>query len=162
MMFLSVITQAMDMARRKFTRGEQSMLIDIFNGTALTPGILGQHLIAQVEDSFADIPGEYEQKWEVNRQEMVDKIVSLDPVSAAFLELWAVGFWALQGGDVPPLLEDYIAGRIDLARTLGNVLARLDASSERLEGTKSSFKSPVIADVRSVIDVAADILKGMI
>lgn len=161
MQIISIITQAMDMARRKFTRGEQSMLIDIFNGTALTPGILGQHLTAQIEDSFADIPGEYEQKWGVNRQEMVDKIVSLDPASAIFLELWAFGFWAINTGQAGAL-ESYLDGRLNLERRITDVIARLDGVSESLEKTKGAFKSAAVAQAREVVEEAREILEGML
>lgn len=159
MQIITVITQAMDMARRKFSRGEQLMLIDIFNGTALTPGILGQHLIAQVEDSFALYPGMYEEKWEVDQKQMLEKIVSLTPWETIFLELWAVGFWALGKEDA---LDAYVAGRINLSIRLTDVIARLDSVSEMLEKTKSAFKSAAIAEARDIVEESSGILSGMI
>ncbi len=158
-MYFSVITQACDQARRKFSRGEQSMLIDIFNGTILTPGLLGQHLIAQVEDSFDLYPGTYEEKWGASRQEMIDKIISLAPVSAAFLELWAVGFWALNQN--PGDLKNYLAGKLSLDQKISAVVSSLRSSIDRLEKTKGSFKSPVIGDVRSTLAASAEILAGL-
>jgi len=162
MQIITVISQACDMARRKFTRGEQSMLIDIFNGTALTPGILGQHLAAQIEDSFRLYPGIYEEKWGVNEKEMIDKIkiISLDPVSAVFLELWAVGFWAVNqdAGD----LENYLSGKLTLSTRIEELIGMLDSISERLEQTKNSFKSAAVAEARSEAEKAKEILEGMI
>ena len=162
-MFLSVITQAMDMARRKFTRGEQLMLIDIFNGTMLTPGILGQHLTAQVEDSFALYPGQYEEKWKVDRKEMVEKIVSLDPATSVFLELWAVGYWSVadpvsSSGDI----ENYIQGKFSLESRAREIIKRLQSVSDRLEETKSAFKSSAVAESRKEIDDIAATLMNLL
>lgn len=162
-MFLSTISQIMDMTHRKFTRGEQMMLIDIFNGTMLTPGILGQHLIAQVEESFALYPGMYEEKWKVTRQEMVDKIVSLTPLEAAFLELWAVGFWAV----ADPIssredLENYIQGKFNLESRVRDEISILEAVGDQLEKTKSSFKSATIAESRKSIEEVTAILKNLL
>lgn len=159
MQIITVITQAMDMARRKFTRGEQSMLIDIFNGTALTPGILGQHLIADVEDSFDDMPGEYEEKWGVNRQEMVDKINALSPLDAIFLELWANSFWHL---DKPEALSGYLAGTLNLNTHMQGIIARLDTAEDLLERTKNAFKSGQVAEAREIIKEAREIILGII
>lgn len=158
MQIITVISQAMDMSRRKFTRGEQSMLIDIFNGTLLTPGILGRHLIAQVEDSFALYPGVYEEKWGVEKSAMIEKCRALNPTEAALCELWAVGFWAL-GVDA---LESYLDGRLNLAVRITDVIARLDSAAERLEKTKGAFKSAAVAEAREVVKGARRILEGML
>lgn len=162
MQIITVITQAMDMARRKFTRGEQLMLIDIFNGTMLTPQILGQHLTVQIEDSFALYPGMYEEKWIVDRTEMTEKIISLDPISAIFLELWAVGYWAIHDPDREGMLDAYVAGKINLAVHMTDILARLHTVSETLLNSRTAFKSPAIADARQVTDEIAAIIQNLI
>ena len=159
MQIITVLSSAMDMARRNFTRGEQSMLIDIFNGMALTPGILGQHLTVQIEDSFYLYPGQYEEKWGVNRLEMYDKIKALSALDAIFLELWAVGFWALGDGS---LLDSYLSGKTNLAVRLTEIMTRLETSAEMLEKTKGSFKSAAVAEAREIVKEASEILGGMI
>lgn len=160
-MLISTITQACDQARRKFTRGEQSMLIDIFNGTLLTPGILGQHLISQAEDSFALYPGIYEEKWGVTQPEILEKIISLDPVSAAFLELWAVGFWALNTG-ASGELEDYTSGKLNLDLYLSAAIEQLREAGDRLEKTKGAFKSAAVAEAREQIETARERVEALL
>jgi hypothetical protein len=162
MQIITVITQTMDMARRNFSRGEQMMLIDIFNGTILTPGILGQHIIAQVEDSFALYSGMYEEKWGVDRKEMEEKIRALDILTATWLELWAVGFWALNDADRSGMLESYVAGKINLAEHLTDILARLHTVSETLLKSRSVFKSATIADARHVVEETATMIQNLI
>lgn len=159
MQILTVLSQACDQARKKFCREEQLMFIDIFNGTALTAGILGQHLTAQVEDSFNLYPGIYEEKWGTSKKDMLDKIMSLDRYEAALVELWAVGFWALSKEDA---LESYIAGRINISIRVTDAIARLHTAGDQLEKTKSAFKSASIADCRKTIQEAAEILSGML
>ena len=161
MQIITVITQAADMARHKFTRGEQSMLIDIFNGTALTAGILGQHLTAQVEDSFNLYPGMYEEKWGINQKEMIDKIISLDPLSAIFLELWAVSFWAINTSE-PGQLEDYLSGKLNLSVRIEDIIQQLQDVSDRLEQTRSAFKSATIAEARASVNKITDTLRLML
>jgi hypothetical protein len=162
-MFISTITQAMDTARRKFTRGEQLMLIDIFNSTMLTPGILGQHLTAQIEDSFALYPGQYEEKWEVNQKEMMEKIVSLTPADAIFLELWAVGYWAVADPiSTGETLENYVQGKFNLESRLREVIEKLEMVGEKLEQTKSAFKSATIAEARKSIEEVSSILSNLL
>ena len=161
MQIITVISQACDMARRKFSQGEQSMLIDIFNGTALPPNILGQHLTAQVEDSFRLYPGQYEKKWSVTEKEMMDKIISLDPATAIFLELWAVGFWAINTSE-PGELEDYLSNKLNLTVRVEDILQQLQEVSDRLEQTRSAFKSATIAEARASVNKITDTLRLML
>jgi hypothetical protein len=153
---IDCISQAADIARRKFTAGEQSMLLDIFNGTFLTPGILGQHIIAQVEDSFRLYPGEYESKWSVDKTAMLEKINALDQCDSALMELWAVGFWQIN----PEAVDDYLAGKLTLGSAYTAQLAALDFISDRLEKTKGSFKSGEIANCRTELDRVIEKLRG--
>ena len=57
--------------KEEFSAGELSMLLDIFNATALTPGIFGPHITAQVEDSFNEYPDMYEKKWSIDKKAML-------------------------------------------------------------------------------------------
>ena len=161
MQIITVITHAADIARRKFTRGEQSMLIDIFNGTALTADLLGQHLTAQIEDSFRLYPEMYEKKWGVTEKEMIEKINSLDPISAAFLELWAVGFWAVNTSE-PGELDDYLSGKLNLTVRIEDIIQQLQDVSDRLEQTRSAFKSAAIAEARASVEKITDTLRLML
>lgn len=145
---ISTLAQAMDIERRKFTRGEQKFIIDILNGTFLTPALLGQHLIPDVEDSFSDLPGEYESKWGIKQEEIFPKIHALNPLQTALVELWAVAFWA---GDNPDL-DDYVTGRDNIAIRLESITNELIGVSKTLDKTKSSFKSAAIANARAGID----------
>lgn len=159
-MILTTFTQVCDTARRQLAINEQKMLIDILNGTMLNPQILGQHLIAQVEDSFSLYPGIYEEKWGVNREEMLTKIKSLDSLSAALVELWAVGFWDINrdAGD----LEAYILGKINVDTRLREIVQNLQRASEMLEKTKTAFKSGTVAEGRNIIEKAVENLGSMI
>lgn len=89
---LDIITLRRELAG-KFTAGELSFLIDIYNGTMLTSTGLGQTITGQVEDSFAFYPGTYEEKWKIIRKETEEKIKALTCFQAACLEIWAHGFW---------------------------------------------------------------------
>ena len=161
MQIITVISRSCDTARRNFSRGEQSMLIDIFNGTILTPGILGRHLTAQVEDSFTLYPGVYEGKWGVSRDEMMKKIDSLSPLDAIFLELWAVGFWALNTSDAGEF-PDYLSGKLNFASRIEDIARQLDTVCGRLEKTRSSFKSAAVAEARQEIEQAVVDLRSLI
>jgi len=132
------------------------MILDVCNGLFLTPGILGQHLYVQVEDSFDDMPGEYEEKWGIEKQSMLDKINALDKCEIALIELWAVGFWAINPGQV----DDYLAGKLTLGSEFETQVQALRVISERLAATKGAFKSPVIAECRVGIDGVIEKLNG--
>lgn len=75
-----------------FSEGELSLLIDIYNGTMLSPWHYGSNsLAACISDSIAlDGVGE---KWEVDAGTILGKVKALTPVQALCLELWANGFW---------------------------------------------------------------------
>ncbi len=156
---IMTLAQAMDAARRKFTRGEQSMLIDIYNATALSPAFLGDGLLAQVEDTFADVPGQYEAKWGVDRAAMLQKIRALSPLDAALIELWAAGYWPLHD-TIPDSLNAYLRGTLTIATHIESIASQLDDAGARLERTKSAFKSAAVAEVRTMIEQAAEKLRA--
>jgi len=78
----------------KFEPGELKLIIDVFNVTVLTSGLLGQHLAPKVNDgcSLEDL----DKKWGIDRETLLGKIAALTSFQSAALEIWAVGYW--QGG----------------------------------------------------------------
>ena len=89
---LSLLTLRKELAG-KFSVGELSFLIDIYNGTMLMSAGLGQTITAQVEDSFELYPDTYEKKWKIIRKKTEEKVRSLTYFQAACLEIWATSFW---------------------------------------------------------------------
>lgn len=82
----------------KFTDGELKLMIDVFNSTALTPIMAGQQLDLQVLDGM-ELDG-LDQKWEVDKAELMAKVNALTIFQAACLEIWANGFWCAEKSDV--------------------------------------------------------------
>lgn len=155
---IALIANAMDAARRKLSRGEQLMLIDIYNGTILSPAHLGSGLLAQVADALADVPGQYEAKWSVDGEAMLQKIRSLSQLDAALIELWAAGYWQLHD-TVEDSLNAYLRGSLTIATHIESVVATLDDVSERLAKTRSAFKSATVAEARALVEQAAERLR---
>jgi hypothetical protein len=75
----------------KFDRAELMLIIDVFNGTMLTSGLAGQHLALNVADGI-DLD-KLDEKWELDRAGIMDKLAALSPFESCCLELWANGFW---------------------------------------------------------------------
>lgn len=85
-----------------FTSGELKCILDVMNGSNMlvfehpdAPGsaMFGQMVVPNVEDSLRLYPGEYEQKWEFKKDEMLSKVGSLSRFQSCCLELWAAIFW---------------------------------------------------------------------
>jgi hypothetical protein len=88
----------------KFTRGELLLMVDVMNGTILTPGISGQHLAINVADGIS--LDKLNEKWEINGPELNAKIAGLSAFETACLELWIQAFWNREDhGD----LDKYVA-----------------------------------------------------
>lgn len=77
--------------KNTFSRAELSLLIDVFNGTFLTPDLAGQHLEIQVEDGIR-LEG-LDEKWKVDSETLLGKVRALNMFERACLEIWAKGFW---------------------------------------------------------------------
>jgi hypothetical protein len=78
-----------------FSAGELCLMIDVLNGTLLTPEIAGQTLYHNCIDGIAlDF---LDQKWEVDEASFKERLKSLTSFQAAALEIWAKGFW--EGSD---------------------------------------------------------------
>ncbi len=75
--------------RGKFSREELLLIVDVYNATALTPGM--PMLEAQVGDGIA--LDYLDQKWGVEEDAIENKILSLTSFQSAALELWANGYW---------------------------------------------------------------------
>jgi hypothetical protein len=99
--------------RGKFTRGELSMILDVLNGSMalmayVQSGSIGQSIGLSLLDSFEIYPGMYEEKWGVDKKEMMGKIETLTQFQRACLEVWAAFFW--QGDyNAPDAVEKHCA-----------------------------------------------------
>lgn len=83
--------QTMHNLAGRFTRGELMLIVDVFNSTALTPGLAGQQLGIHVADGIAI--DRLADKWEIEGSALNAKIAGLTICEAACLEIWANGFW---------------------------------------------------------------------
>lgn len=158
MRVITILSQACNTVRRTLSRAEQSMLIDIFNGTILAPRMLGTHLVPQVEDSFDLYPGYYEEKWGVSKQELLAKVKGLTQQQATLLELWAVGFWALGEAST----TRYLDGEVSLEVYAEGIVSELDKAVKGLEGTKGAFKSAAVANARRQVEEGAERLRRLL
>lgn len=84
--------------RGTFTRNELWMILDTMNGTQLAyeyslSGVAGGLLEIEVYDTFRLYPGVFEEKWDVDKDELLGKINSLSRFERCTVELWAIGFW---------------------------------------------------------------------
>ena len=93
--------------RGRFTRGELMLMVDVFNATALVPGMAGQHLGANVADGIS--LDRLDQKWEIDGEDLNAKISALTIFEAAVLEIWANGFWYRSHPAEPLDIEAWIA-----------------------------------------------------
>ena len=75
----------------RFSEGELSLLIDVFNGTLLTPGMAGQHLLVSASDGIA--LDSLHEKWNVEADGFLGRLHELTTFQATSLEIWARGFW---------------------------------------------------------------------
>ena len=75
----------------KFSKNELMLILDIGNGSILTPAFSGQAIGIQVQDSIAldKIDG----KWKINGDKLIEKLANLTIFQAACLEIWASAFW---------------------------------------------------------------------
>ncbi len=77
--------------RDRFSANELALMIDNFNGLILTPQMLGQHVLANVADGIA--LDHQDKKWQVNKEDFLDRLKALAPIEHACLEIWLRGFW---------------------------------------------------------------------
>lgn len=82
----------------RFSREELMLMIDVMNGTMLTPGICDE-VVADAEDGIA-LDGLAE-KWEIDALAFLERLHSLTSFQVAVLTIWSNGFW-YGGGDERP------------------------------------------------------------
>lgn len=75
----------------RFSAAELSLIIDVFNATALTPALAGQQLAISVADGIA-LDG-LDSKWGADAGALNAKIAGLTSFQAAAIEIWANGYW---------------------------------------------------------------------
>jgi hypothetical protein len=75
----------------QFSGPELSLLLDAFNGLYLTPGLLGQHLVASATDGIR-LEGLAE-KWGVEPDSFLARLDSLSFFEKACLEIWLRAYW---------------------------------------------------------------------
>lgn len=97
-------------ARSELTRNELCLIIDAFNGLALTPGLAGQHITLEVSDGI-DLEG-LDKKWDVDKAAIMEKLSGLSIFLSACLEIWAKSFWSGKREGQEPYakidLEEYV------------------------------------------------------
>jgi len=90
-----------------FSAEELQLMIDVMNGTMLSPLLAGQHLKVNVEDGIA--LDHLDSKWEINGNNLISKLGDMSVPEVFFLEIWIQGFWIQSDGIE---LEDYIQSLI--------------------------------------------------
>ena len=75
----------------KFTAGEIKLMIDVMNGTMLSPEMAGQHLPINVTDGIA-LDG-LDEKWGVDAVQLNRALAGMSTPELMILEIWIKGFW---------------------------------------------------------------------
>lgn len=99
--------------RGTFSRNELMLMVDVFNSTALTAPMAGQHIIVQVADG-CDLD-RLDKKWGIEKTAMIEKLRALPIFALSCLEILANGFWYRQGA------ETFRSGE-DLEKWVGQLL----------------------------------------
>ena len=94
--------------RGHFSQGELMLMIDVMNGTMLTPDTIGWSLAANVADGIN--LERLDKKWKVSGKAFVTKLQKLTVFELACLELWVQTFWN-QGKHNN--LQEYVKGLSD-------------------------------------------------
>ena len=170
MQLFRLYQETINSIKQKFTRGELCMMIDILNGTYLDPYTIEICLIASVEDSFNLYEGMYEEKWGVKKDEMLEKLQTLNGFHLACLAIWANDFW--YGSELSPSgggkgedlldLDKYIKESPAITQQLQSATVYIRDAIERMELSKSAFKSAQIAEARESAQKAKEILEKLI
>lgn len=89
--FYSLYRRTLHDLKGRFADAELKLMMDVFNGTALTAGIAGQQLLISCVDGM-ELDG-LDSKWGVDRDSFTRKLQALTLMESACLEIWANGFW---------------------------------------------------------------------
>ena len=93
--------------RGKFILGELSLILDVSNGTSLTAGIAGQHIMIDVKDGIT-LDG-LDKKWGIDGVLLCKKLQSLTSFQRACLEIWGNAYWYAGDRDRDPAnIANYI------------------------------------------------------
>lgn len=115
--------------RLQLTSDEARAILDACNGLMLVPELAGQHVFAEVYDSFHQ--GGLAQQWDVD-ETLIDRLRVLSMAERWAVELWASAFWI--GGDP----ERYPGGRYNdeafEVEHLGLVVRREEKASQGRAG----------------------------
>jgi hypothetical protein len=152
-----------DELKRTLTRGELCLIADVMNGTWLLPGLVGQHVLANVADAFALYPGQYEDKWQVEKEAVLGKLQGLPGWHLGVLEVWAARFWQ-QVSNTPGAWDHdpYLTpGGYAEAGALDQAEKKLAHAADLMEQTKGAFKSKLIAEAKDEVTEALRLLKSL-
>lgn len=89
--FPGLYSRSMHDIKGIFTDGELRLILDVVNDLELTPQIAGKHLILDIHDGI-DLE-KLDEKWSVNKGEIIKKINDLSLFHLVCLEIWAKSFW---------------------------------------------------------------------
>ena len=89
----------------KFTPGELRLMIDVMNGTILSPEMAGQRLAMNVSDGME--LDAMDEKWGVDAEQINYKLSTMSTPELMILEIWIQGFWQAVT-DRNQGLEEYI------------------------------------------------------
>jgi hypothetical protein len=101
--FTAVYRRYVSVIKTTFTPAELMLMIDVSNGTALSPQVAGQNMALSVADAIKY--DSLDEKWEVDGRELLLKLDRLSLPEASILEVWTRGFWEQHPKQS---LEDYI------------------------------------------------------
>ena len=163
MQLFRIFQETINIVKQKFTRSELSMMLDVINSTYIDPHTISRVLIANVDDSFRLYPGQYEEKWQVKKDEMLPKLESLNEFQASSLAIWASDFWyGSEKGAGEPDIETYIKDAPVITQQLSTISNHLQEAINLMEASKSAFKSAQIAEARESAQKAMEILEKLI
>jgi len=150
---LRLYQEGVNAGLRTFSPGERKMMLDVMNSTYVDIQSLGHGLWANIKDSMADMPGEYETKWGIGT-DICDKVSQLPGWQAACLEIWANSYWYGKSGLVD--IDEYIKGpgMEPVDAKLYAILTELSKSVELMQKSAGAFKSRTIADARKHAETA--------
>lgn len=102
--FPELYKRALMEVKGRFFREELLLIVDVYNATALTPGM--PMVEAQVIDGMS-LDG-LDQKWGVDRDVLTKKVQGLTSFQSACLEIWANGYWYAKTEEKLRNLQDYV------------------------------------------------------
>ncbi len=102
--FPKLYDRALLEVKGRFSREELLLIVDVYNSTALTPGM--PMLEAQVSDGIA--LDTLDKKWEIDGKALMKKVQDLTSFQSTVVEIWANGYWYAKPGKKLRDLEEYV------------------------------------------------------